>query len=99
MGQKLNQLLKGKDEEVAVLENELKSKEEALKDSEAKTIQLMKMKYNLDKNKETIQTLQEDITLLKEELNTKHLALKENEAQALESMKMKYGIEKKEEEI
>merc|ERR1711933_318540 len=57
----LQQSLNEKGDEIAVLENDLKNKGEVLKDNEAQTVQVIKMKYMLERNEENIKKLQQSV--------------------------------------
>merc|ERR1711920_941181 len=99
----LQQSLNTKENEVELLQEERNTKEAVLRD---KSIELMKIKHVMDKNKETIQTLQQsvnvkekEIILLKDELRTKEESLKDIEAQGVDLIKVKYELDLKKETI
>jgi len=75
--EKLQQSLNAKGDEIAVLQDDLKSKGEVLKNNEGQAVELMKMKYGMERTEEMIETLQQslntkenEVALLQEERNT-----------------------------
>merc|ERR1712003_181308 len=96
----------GKEKEIILLKDELRTKEESLKDIEAQGVDLIKVKYELDLKKETIKKNQqslkakeENIAVLKDELKAKEKALQVNETQTVELTRMNYEMKKNKEKI
>merc|ERR1712157_465552 len=90
--EQLQQLLNAKGDEIAVLQDDLKNKGEVLKDNEGQTVELMKMKYGMERNEEMIEALKQslntkenEVELLHEERNTKEAVLRDK---SIELMKI-----------
>jgi len=89
----LQHLINTKGKEIAGLENQLKNKDTALRNNAAQSVEVMKIKDDLDKNKEKIKSLQQLVNakdkrnaLLEDELKANTESLKRNVAQVKQLM-------------